>query len=54
MEQYAREYERKHCGRVTVITDYSFKFEEFDPKHPLEVKRTYWVMKSYFFEPKGC
>ena len=52
MEQYARQYERKHCGRVTEVRNYAFKFEELDPKHPDEVKRTYWVMESYFFEPK--
>lgn len=50
MEEYALQYERNHCGRVTKVEDYRFLFEEFDPKHFGEIKRTYWVMKSYFCE----
>lgn len=50
MEKYAREYERKHYGRVTKVEEYRFLFEELDMKKPLEVKRKYYVYKSYFWE----
>ena len=50
MEEYALQYAKSHCGRVAKVKDYGFLFEEFDPKHFGEVKRTYWVMKSYFCE----
>lgn len=52
MKEYALEYERTHCGRITKVEDYRFLFEELDPKNFGEVKRTYWVMKSYFWERK--
>ena len=52
MEELARKYARNHCGRVSHVEDYRFKFDELDPKHPDEVKRSYWVMESYFYEPK--
>ena len=50
MKEYALQYAKNHCGRVAKVKDYGFLFEELDLKHFGEVKRTYWVMKSYFYE----
>ena len=49
MEEYAKQYQHKHRneGKVTEITDYSFKFECNPPKDGKQ--RVYYVMKSYFY-----
>ena len=48
MEELAREYERKHKGHVTKITNYSFEFETV-PNKDGKVEK-YVVMRTYFFK----
>ena len=53
MEERAREWDRKHTGHVTAVTDYSFEYveTEFDKKEQsFKEKKKYTVMKSYFFQ----
>lgn len=47
MLEYARQYDRQHCGRVVKVEDYRFLYEELNPKTQ-EVTKTYWVMESFF------
>ena len=52
MEERAREWDRKHTGHVTAVTDYSFEYveTEFDKKEQsFKEKKKYTVMKCYFF-----
>ena len=52
MEERAREWDRKHTGHVTAVTDYSFEYveTEFDKtEQSFKEKKKYTVTKSYFF-----
>lgn len=51
MATYARKYQHecKENGVVSDITSYSFKFTTI-PKKETEAPKSYYVMKSYFWE----
>lgn len=52
MEEYAVEYQRKHRGKVTDVTNYSFKYTTLPLKED-EKPKSYVVMKSYFWNKKS-
>ena len=55
MEQYAKQYQHQHRGKgyVSNVTNYSLKFTTYPSKKD-ESPKSYYVMKSYFWEPKCC
>lgn len=52
MEEYATLYWRKHSGKVSNVTAYSFDFTTLPTKKD-EKERTYTVMLSYFWGNKN-
>lgn len=52
MEEYANLYWRKHSGKVSNVTAYSFDFTTLPTKKD-EKERTYTVMLSYFWGNKN-
>ena len=56
MEERTREWDRKHTGHVTAVTDYSFESVETEfakKEQSFKEKKKYTVMKSYFFQIKN-
>lgn len=51
MQEYAREYQKTHMGKEVVsdVGEYSFKVTTV-PKKEKEEPKSFYIMKSYFWE----